>query len=848
MAKILGFKENYQGLNAAQAEENLAFYGYNSEIMQEEKRPSPIIGVFKSLRLYLMVGAALLLYLGDNTKGGTLLLMLTALYCTVEIIKETKCAEKLEELSRAAEVTVRVVRNGETVLMRRENIVQDDLIILQGGENVPADAHILESTDVTADESAFTGSNRPVKKAPGTDGKNELKQSCVYKGTRIVTGILIARVFSIGQDVKIRPEVRRSKEPRQTEFETVVNRVTRLLTYASAVLLIIAAAVKFILVSPAPEEQNLLAFFAKTLLPAVSFAMCVLPAEIASIVRVYYIIGALRLSRKYGGVKRLSALEKLNSVSAVLVGKDSIIESGSTTVVAEFSQNKEMLTRVSALACSQTPRDAYEKAIYLSAAFKHIDVRELRENILIRAYDDDKRRINGCLWEIGGSNLLCVKGEPEVIISFCKPPSEQLFAIQKKQQEYSKEGYRVIAFAFARIPEGERTPETLFETEYTFLGLTAFSGSIRDNVPAAVKNCHRAGVKVIMLTPDGKETAQATAENIGIKPVGVITGEELERERFGENTRIDISGITVFAGISPTQKGEIARLLRDSGEIVAAFGSDSSDVEALEHADIGIALSKYTTERVWDMKGDTLSQSTTGSACEACDFIMEGEGFVKAADALREARVMHRNIKRAVSIACSSFAAIFLIALISLLSGLNGFEFVTDAVDVSVLSVIVVPAAMLMFIENKSDMRSGSLKPSEFIGRGVINKNFLLAASIQGASLFIAELIMFIVSNSDAPEHRRAFFMAVFFSGLIAMSWVGLSFDKPFYRFFDKTNNTVLGISASLLLFLLLITYLPFVNASFGLAYVNPLMFILCIIIGAISQLWFDFVKKRFAN
>jgi len=844
MAKIPGFKENYQGLNDAQAEENLAFYGYNSELKHDEKRPSPIIVVLKSLRLYLMVGASLLLYLGDNAKSGTLLLMLTALYCTIEILKETKCAEKLDELSRAGEVIVRVVRNGEVVLMRRDNIVQDDLIILQGGENVPADAHILESTDASADESAFTGSNRPVKKAPGTDGKNELKQSCVYKGTRIVSGILIARVFSIGQDVKIRPEARRPKESFRTEFETAVNRITRLLTYVSAVLLIIAAAIKFITVAPDPEEHNLLAFFANTFLPAVSFALCALPAEAASIVRVYYITGALRLSRKYGGVKHLAALEKLNSVTAVLVGKDSVIESGNTSVVAEYSQNKDMLTRVAALACSQNPRDAYEKAIYLSAAFKHIDVRELRENILIRSYDDDKRRINGCLWEIGGANLLCVKGEPEVVISFCKPPSEQLFAIQKKQQEYSREGYRVIAFAFAKIPAGERTPETLFETEYTFLGLTAFSGSIRDSVPAAVKNCLRAGVKVVMLTPDGKETAAATAEKIGITPVGVITGEELERERFGENTRIGVSGITVFAGISAAQKGEVTRLLRDSGEIVAAFGSDSSDVEALEQADVGIALSKYTTERAWDAKGDMLSQSTTGSACEACDFIMEGEGFIKAADALRDARVMHRNIKRAISVACSCFAAIFLLSLINLLSG---SAFVTDAVAVSVLSVAVLPAAMLMFIENKSDMRI-SLRPSEFIGRGVINKNFMLTAAIQGASLFTAELIMFAASFTDSPEHRRAFFMAVFFAGLIAMSWVALSFEKPFYRFFDKNNTIVLGISASLLLFLILITYLPFVNASFGLAYVNPLMFILCIVIGLASQLWFDFIKKRFAN
>ncbi|MDR0222196.1 MAG: cation-translocating P-type ATPase [Oscillospiraceae bacterium] len=844
MAQILKFKGDYNGLDTARAEENLSFYGHNSDVKHDERAGFRARNVFLSMRFFLMLGAISLTFIGGNLSGGIMLSLLTVTHCAAEILKGVKCDEKLAELTRSSEITVRAVRDGGVILLKREHIVQDDLIVLQGGENVPADAHILESYGVTADESAFTGSPLPVKKAAGADGKNELKQSCVYKGTRIVSGILIARVFATGQDSKANRGHRSAKDGYYTEFEAAFNKLMPIFTCCAAVVLIITTAFKFI--TAVPPETDIIGYFTETFLPAVSFALCVLPVEAASIVRIYYITGALRLSRKYGEIKHLRALETLNSVTAVCVGKDSIIAADNTPLVGESSANKEMLTRISALSCGTSPADSYEKAIFLSAAFKHIDVKEMHENELIKSYgsDDEARyhKINGCLWGIGGSRLLCVKGEPEVVLSFCKPPTEQLFTIQKKQHEYAREGYRVFAVAFAKI-ENDRVPESLFEIEYTYLGLTAFSGNIRENVQTAVRNCYRAGVNVVMLTPDGKETALAAAEKIGLKSGGVITGEELERAKF-DGDKTDVSEVNVFSGITAGQKGEITNLMRSSGEIVAVFGGESSDVEALEQADVGIALSKYTTEREWDMDMDTLSQSTTGSACEACDFIMEGDGFVKAADTFREARQMHRNIKRGVSAAISALITIAPFALVNLLSG-GGF--VLDAVFASFLTVVAVPVMMLIFIDNKADLKSW-LKPSGFIGRGAVNKNFLFGAIIQGGSLLFAELAMFFAMPEKAVVTQRSVFAAVFFSGIIAMAWVGLSFEKPFYRFFNRRNNSVISLSVLMCLLLLLVIYMPFVNSALGLARLNPLTLMLCLAVGTVSQIWFDFVKKRFSH
>ncbi|MCL2634640.1 MAG: cation-translocating P-type ATPase [Oscillospiraceae bacterium] len=855
MAQILKFKGDYNGLDTEKAENYLQYYGYNTDVKQEKKPKINLYGVFKSIKPYLMLGAAFLYFLGGKPVSGGLLILLTLLYCTVEIMKGRFADEKLKNLTRATDITVRVVRDGGIVLIKRENIAQDDLIILQGGENVPADAFVLEVHDAYVDESAFTKVNTPIKKIPGTDDKNELKRCCIYKGTKVTSGILIARVFATGQDTKIRPKIRSAKELYTTGFEAAINKFSHYSTYVALVLLIIALAFKFISASGLSADdvasESLLVYFTMTILPAVSFAICILPAEAASLVRIYYTWGAIELSKRYGEIKHLKAIETLNSVTAVCVGKESVSSNDSTPVVGEYSGNKSMLTRIAALSCKPTPADAYEKAIFVSAAFKHIDTKELHESELIKSYTADEEanyhKMNGCLWDVNGAKLLCVKGEPEVVLSFCKPPSEQLFAIQKKRQEYSKEGYQVFAIAFAQIDEDENgkvaVPKTLFEPEYTFLGLIAFSGNIKESIPNAVRNCYRAGVKVILITHDSKETALAVAEKIGLKSGGIITGEELERVRF-DGDKMDVSGVNVFAGIAQGQKGDIIRLLREAGEIVAAFGSDSTDTEALELADVGIALSKYTTEREWDMNIDTLSQSTTGSACEACDFIMEGDGFVKAADTFREARQMHRNIKRCISAAVSALAVIAPFAIINLLIGK---AFVPEAALVSLLTVVVIPLIMVMFRENKADLKT-ALRPSGFLGKGVVNRNFFIGAGIQGGALLLVQILMFFIMPYEVIEQQRAVFTAIFFSGIISMAWVGLSFEKPFYRFFNARNKFVIYISGGLLLFLPLIVYIPGMNTAFGLAAINPLILILCLIIGAASQLWYDFVKKRFSH
>jgi Ca2+-transporting ATPase len=845
MAKILNFKGDYKGLDSHIAQGTLDFYGYNCESKHRarEIKAQPalrVYGVFKHLRFYLMLAAVFVYFLGGDTLKGVLLLFLIFGLCTFEIVLENLCAGRLKEVTDTCRIMVRVVRDGEITLIKREQIVQDDLIILQGGENVPADAHILEASDVTVDESAFTKSAAPVKKHAGSDNRHELKHSCVYKGTKVLSGLLIARVSATGQDVKIRSwsGSSRTKALSHTELESFIKKLSIPFTYAAAIILVVVFVVRLIALGGAdPQEgQSILSYVAASIMPAFSFALCAIPVSLALIVRFYYVNAAMRLAYKYGNVRRLRAIETLSSVTVVCLDKDMTVDSSNTPVASVFTDNKEMLARISALSCDGAPANSYEKAININAAFNHIKTNDLRRNTLIRHYPPEQgnyNNLNGNLWDINGARLLCVKGSPEKVISFCKLNSDKLYQIQEKHSKYAKDGHHVQGIAFAQIPVVDEDgvlaeiPKSLLNVEYTFMGLIAFSSTINDGVAVAVQNCYRAGVRVVMLTDDNEETALAIAHKAGINKKDIIN--------------------KVHNYIA---KIEVVDSLKASGEIVAAFGKDNSDTVALELSDVGICLCKYTTEHKWDTQGfDSLSHQTTGSACEACDLIFEEDAFAKTSIAFREARLIHRNIKRCISVAIATFIVIFLFGLVNL-TAIN--DYVLEAVFVSTLTVLVIPAILtFFFMDNAIDSKS-STRPSAFIGKNKINKKFLTGSLIQGMSLFAAAAVMFILfrfNENYTAAHLRSIFMTLFTAGVLSMAWVSLSYDKPFYKSLSTgkfTTNIPAIMTIALLMLLPLIIYLPYINSAFGLAAINIGVFVVSLIIGAVSQIWFDFIKKRF--
>jgi Ca2+-transporting ATPase len=846
MEKFIDKIDNYRGLTSDEVIARTSMYGYNGDSKQLDTagdfKPSKVL---LSYRFIIMVLAAAAIIISGfiNTDeipefavsigGGFVMLLLAFVYAAIEIFKGYKCRDSFKELRRVSSARFRVLRDAQITLLRREYIVPDDIIILQEGESVPADAHLLEASGVTVDESLFTNNSLPAAKRVGADSKNELKQTCIYKGTRLLSGNAIARVTATGIDTKKCRDFGEAEPSAtyMTEIENAASKAMPLFWAASAMFLILFFVITM-LTKGSDMELEIASLPRIALLPAFAFALCFMPAEAPRLVRAFYLFGAFGLLKKNCVVKDLTAMESLSAITAVCVDKTGVITKAHTSLADEYSADAETLARISVLSCDPADPSSLDRAIILGAAFKSVDVKTLQENELVCRYPfSEDTKLGGNLWRINGALLLCVKGSPEKILTKCDLAPDNLFSVQQKQQKYSELGHRVVAVAYARITDENNLPQFAHELDYTFVGLCAFANQTRDSAPAAVRSCYKAGVKVIMTTGDSADAAVAIARKIGFNDPLAVTGDYL-RECIAEGVKPDLKGVNIFARVTPDQKAHIIELLQDEGEIVAATGIGAADVEALERSDVGVAL----------------PQETSGAAKEVCGLVLADDDFNSVVDALKETRQIHYNIKQTLGNILIAITAMIIFALFCLFSDTG---IALSPVTIALPAVLLLPMLSLPFFGNRADIKS-VMSASGFVGRGKLDLRFLLRTLIQGFCITLAILIFRLGYLGETAEvlsvlsgELNAVFLAALTGGLISAMLVSLSASIPIYKLVAGKCTSALVVAGMVLLFVILITYIPAINTAFGLAAINPFRFIGAFLLGVISQAWVEVPKVR---
>ena len=828
MARISDFDNDYLGLDDARADDNIDLYGYNSDtkLDEQDKGYSPV-RAFLNLRFLIMLAAAVLsLWYGvvsDSDDGGLpqmitggLMLLLCGGFAAEEIAKNTYCDRYFFEMKTRSKVEFRVMRNSELTYIRRELIVPDDILYLQAGESVPADAHLLEIRGLTVDESVFTGDKTPVSKFTGADSeREELKKSCIYKGSKIVSGELVARVTGTGVDTRYFKEFGavHASDEYYTTFERLIMRVSGIFSAVAAVMLFIGA-FSFITVS---VDIPFIDTIYNTFYPAAAFALCFIPAETASLVRLYYIRGAQKLEEKGIWIKNLRTIEHINAATCILIDKNGMVTKKNMQFADQLTQNPAMLANISVLACSKTPDSPFDKAIILNASFNGRDTSELTNNELVREYVfDEEEGGAGNLWIVGGAKLLCIKGAPEKLLPLCDVPNDMLYTVQNKQVSYSQQGYNVLAVAYARIPDDMEPPERISEAHYSFMGLIAFETQTKDYIPAAILGCRKAGARVVMTTGDSAETALAVANKVGIRGDKAVTGDML---RSGED--IDLSGVGVFARITDGQKRDIIRREQENGEVVMITGETAADSDLLELADIGVSI----------------ASTVSGAAFEEADVVVNNDSFETVTDIMSVSRQAHLNIKRCISTSLTALGALIIFAVFDLIMG--GEPIVTPVIS-SLLAVLFVPAAGFMFYENVSDLRRFT-EPSHYISSGHIRKGFFVRPLIQSAGIALAEIIYYLISSggeasADYIASSRSGFLMVFVCGLLLTCVSNLS-DAGITESLRSARGLPLLIAGVSLAAVLVLIYVPVVNSLFGLAAPEIMSLIIALLITVILQL-----------
>lgn len=816
MAQILNFKGEYKGLTTEEAEDRLRMYGLNDDRVSEEP-PYSLKKAVLCPRFFVQAAAVLLLFAAGQIVMGAVMLLLTVMLTAGDVIWQLKLYEKESTMKRLSGMKFRVVRNGELTLVRKEYLVPDDILVLQGGEKVPADAHLLETEELTVDESMFEGFDLPSEKKAGSDNSKTFpKSSCVYKNTVVRTGTLIARIFATGEDVAVKREESRT----DSFFEKAIRKTVIIISLVGVFAALLTALLCYLWAGELKDYADVLSRIA---VPALSVGMCFVPAQADKLVRLIYLNGAAKLNRRHAMVKNVSTVEELSAITCICVEKTGTITKNHIEVADVFTENLRFFTNVCVLACEPVPSTPEEKAILLYATFGGADVKDLFSNRRIATYPfSENTKMAGNLWEINGQKLLCIKGSPEEVLALCNVEPDELHYIQQKKKSYTKLGRQVMAVAFAALTPEDKEPEKLSTLRYEYIGLIALENTTRDTVPYAVKSCIKSGVRVIMITGDNEETAAVIGRQIGLQSVKTVTGAELEKD---PDVMGRLAEAGIFARVTPEQRIRVVQMLRESGEIVAVVGTGSDDIALLEEADVGISV----------------NNTATPAAAESCDMLMSDDNFLAVADAVKESRQIHRNVKGALGLMLSAHTALTLFALVAVVTG--GAMLFTPVLA-ALMTCVLFPAASSMLMGNTSDMKSDFIS-SGFVGRGVMNSSFLPKTLIMGGSLALAVILFYLFTlQLEAPVHRSILFMMMTV-GVILEGFTLASQRRTFISSVKEKHGFSGMLQVGLLLLLaLILIFIPFLNTAFGFGMPNILVLVIAIVITALFTFWPEIAKK----
>ncbi len=677
-----------EGLSAAEAEARLAKNGKNK--LKAAKKDSLIKRFFMQMAdpmiLILLAAAAISavtsVYEGEAPTDVFIILFVVIVNAVLGVYQESKAEKAIEALQEMSAATSKVLRGGAVAQVKSEDLVVGDVVLLEAGDAVPADGRLLESASLKIEEAALTGESVPVNKfidiihlRDGAEVPLGDRKNMVYMGSTVVYGRGSFVVTATGMDTemgKIADALANAAEG-QTPLQIKLTQLSKILTWMVLGICAVIFAVQLLRYGRGFDTVM------HAFMVAVSLAVAAIPEGLAAVVTVVLSIGVTNMSKRNAIIRRLTAVETLGCAQIICSDKTGTLTQNKMTVVDHFGENENLLASAMAL-CSDAELNAdgsvtgepTEAALVAYAAKLGLKKTALKTEFprVGEAPFDSMRKMMSTLHKAGGRVVQYTKGAPDEVLRRCTryirdghelPMTENVRAeILAANKGMADRALRVLAAAlrtYDRMPASTE-PETL-ENELCFVGLVGMIDPVRPEVGAAIEECHRAGIRAIMITGDHIDTATAIAKELGILEGGkrAITGAELSAMSDAEFEKV-FRDIAVYARVQPEHKTRIVNAWRGAGYVTAMTGDGVNDAPSIKSADIGVGM------------GITGTDVTKNVA----DMVLADDNFATIVGAVEEGRRIYDNIRKAIQFLLGSNMSEVLSIFVSTLLGFTILE------------------------------------------------------------------------------------------------------------------------------------------------------------------------------
>lgn len=626
-------------LTQEEIEERQAKFGMNELVEGKKKTVFQIfMEQFKDFLVIILIGAAIVSGILGDVESTIVILAVITLNAILGTVQTVKAEQSLQSLKNLSAPMAKVLRNGNVMLIPSREVTVGDEVFLEAGDYVPADGRILTSASLKIDESALTGESVPVEKFEDViDGEVPLgdRKNMVFSGSFVTYGRGSFLVTSIGMDTEVGKIA--SLLSNASEKKTPLQR--SLDEFGKKLSLVILAFCGILFIVNVIKGESL----GEAFLFAVALAVAAIPEALSSIVTIVLSFGTQKMAKEHAIIRKLQAVEGLGSVSVICSDKTGTLTQNKMTVedTYEFGCEKDELL-IYGILCNDAVHvdgndigDPTETALVQFAMKSGMDVNELR-NKFPRVKEipfDSDRKLMSSLHKWNRDHVMVTKGAVDVLLERVTGISEEdKKLIEKQNQEYSKQGLRVLALAYKLLSE-ERELVLEDENDLTFAGLVAMMDPPREESKAAVEECIRAGIRPVMITGDHKVTAAAIAKRIGILKDESEACEGAVLDTMSDEELQDyVENISVYARVSPEHKIRIVRAWQAKGHVVAMTGDGVNDAPALKQADVGVAMG---------ITGSEVSK-------DAASMILTDDNFATIVKAVENGRNVYKNIKSAI--------------------------------------------------------------------------------------------------------------------------------------------------------------------------------------------------------